>query len=229
MKAAKISIIVLLSLSTLLAASLFLAPLTLESGTITDLDANANRIDHEDLWEDLPPYQKAVYYFGDINCHQKSSRSFYINGNQMPVCSRDVGVFIGNAIGIIPLLFIPISSYVLETMLGVFPKKIKEKALKKPIMKWGLVLGLAFLSVVPLIIDGSYQLISQTSASIADYESNNALRMLTGLMFGAFGGYWIGSMVAALFYITTEENSKQKEAPENITNDNEENGDIKEE
>jgi uncharacterized membrane protein len=36
---------------------------------------------------------------GDTECHQLANRSFFINGNQMPFCSRDVGLFIGLAVG----------------------------------------------------------------------------------------------------------------------------------
>jgi len=42
-----------------------------------------------------------VYDIGDILCHQYSYRSFFINGNQMPICSRCFGVFLGLFIGAI--------------------------------------------------------------------------------------------------------------------------------
>ena len=42
-------------------------------------------------WTELDPYAAFIYAFGDLNCHTKSERSWVINGNQMPVCVRDVG------------------------------------------------------------------------------------------------------------------------------------------
>ncbi len=205
MDLARISVITVFTLTSFLAVSLFLAPASLESGTVTDLDANANMLDYQDKWNDLPLFPKLVYYFGDFNCHQKSERSFYVNGNQMPVCARDVGVFTGTALGVLPLLFIPLSIYVTETMTGVLPSRMQKKVLEKKIYKWSFIIGLAFICVLPLVIDGTYQLISQASAAIPNYESTNLVRVVTGLFFGGFGGYWIGAMVASLFKITQEE------------------------
>ena len=106
---------------------LFLTPMMLATGSIPELSGRANRIDYatedgwgswgnqnhgdnaeighnqEDLglfsWSDLNPIAAFVYAFGDLNCHQKSERSWEINGNQMAVCARDVGLFLGLAIG----------------------------------------------------------------------------------------------------------------------------------
>lgn len=36
-----------------------------------------------------------------MGCHQKPERSFYVNGYQMPVCSRCIGVYIGYLLGIL--------------------------------------------------------------------------------------------------------------------------------
>lgn len=40
-----------------------------------------------------------VYEIGDKLCHQKSDRSYFINGNQLPFCARCTGIWIGMAIG----------------------------------------------------------------------------------------------------------------------------------
>ncbi|WP_461245731.1 DUF2085 domain-containing protein [Treponema sp. R6D11] len=37
-------------------------------------------------------------------CHQKTDRSFFINGFQLPICSRCTGILIGQIIGIILFL-----------------------------------------------------------------------------------------------------------------------------
>ncbi|MCH1587861.1 MAG: DUF2085 domain-containing protein, partial [Flavobacteriales bacterium] len=58
-------------------------------------------MEHDDrlVWTSLNPYAGFVYGFGDLNCHQKHERSFEINSNQMPVCTRDVGIFFGLVVG----------------------------------------------------------------------------------------------------------------------------------
>jgi uncharacterized membrane protein len=38
-------------------------------------------------------------------CHQKTDRSFFINGFQLPICSRCTGILLGQIIGIIIFLF----------------------------------------------------------------------------------------------------------------------------
>ena len=48
----------------------------------------------EFVWSDLDPYAAFIYGFGDLNCHTKAERSWEVNGNQMPVCVRDVGIFL---------------------------------------------------------------------------------------------------------------------------------------
>jgi uncharacterized membrane protein len=44
-------------------------------------------------------FARSIYNFGDSTCHQKNSRSLFINGNQMPLCARDIGIYLGFAIG----------------------------------------------------------------------------------------------------------------------------------
>jgi len=98
-------IIILFFLSFVYAVSLFIAPLTLEPHTVEGLDGNANMIDYSDKWDKLSVYHKAVYTFSDFNCHQKHNRSYTINENQMPVCARDVGIFIGLSFGFLFMSF----------------------------------------------------------------------------------------------------------------------------
>ena len=93
---------------------LFLIPVLLATNTVPELSGRANRIDYatvegwgswgnqndglnEDIgqnqevfgyfsWSELNPIAAFVYAFGDLNCHQKSERSWEINGNQLAVC-----------------------------------------------------------------------------------------------------------------------------------------------
>jgi len=41
-----------------------------------------------------------VYSAGDRLCHQKAERSFFINDNQMPFCSRCTAIWLGLVIGL---------------------------------------------------------------------------------------------------------------------------------
>jgi uncharacterized membrane protein len=41
-----------------------------------------------------------VYLIGDVNCHQQAERSYELNGNQLPICARDVGLLFGMVLGL---------------------------------------------------------------------------------------------------------------------------------
>ena len=47
------------------------------------------------LLTELPTAHAIAYAFGDLNCHNLGERSWTINGNQMPVCVRDLGILLG--------------------------------------------------------------------------------------------------------------------------------------
>ncbi len=78
------------------------------------------------------PISKAVYTFGDWECHQHASRSYFLNGNQMPVCSRCTGIFL--SISVFALIFVFF--------------RIK--------MPFWVIIAL----IVPLALDGGIQMIS---------------------------------------------------------------------
>ena len=111
-------------ISSFFLISFFLVPFYLPENSVPELSGRANAFDYhsEDswgnvqndakggmghnqsehgtfVWSDLDPYAAFIYAFGDLNCHTKAERSWEINGNQMPVCVRDVGIFLGLAIG----------------------------------------------------------------------------------------------------------------------------------
>jgi uncharacterized membrane protein len=50
-------------------------------------------------------FAEAIYNFGDSSCHQLNHRSYFINGNQMPLCARDIGIYLGFAIGALIVTF----------------------------------------------------------------------------------------------------------------------------
>ncbi|MDD1772070.1 MAG: DUF2085 domain-containing protein [Methanomassiliicoccales archaeon] len=83
-----------------LVIAMIAAPLTLPEGSVTELDGKIGSVDNWDDIGELPWPQMVVYFIGDVNCHQQADRSFYLNGNQIPVCARDLGLFAGAAIGL---------------------------------------------------------------------------------------------------------------------------------
>jgi len=128
-------------------------PFMVPEGHAEDLSGGVGVYDNQNVIEQMNPIAKAVYYLGDVNCHQKSERSYSYNQNQMPFCARDVGIFAGLVIGF---------TYALG-------RRIE------------LTLPLILLSLVPIGIDGTVQLLT-------DYESTNIRRVVTGLIAGGVTG-----------------------------------------
>ncbi len=149
--------------------SLIIAPLTLPENTVILGDeGRANIVDYAGLWNKLPLYHRIVYFIGDLGCHQKASRSFYINSNQMPVCSRCTGIFLGIAI-VLPLF------YFLEYFRSTIYKAIVENLFSK---HRTLFILLYILFTAPLVADGLTQ-------TLGLRESTNLIRFITGLMFSS--------------------------------------------
>lgn len=197
-------------------AAFFLAPLTLEPGTVSDLGARANAIDYlgtdgwgssgnepvpahvhdEDAahqhgqfaWSEVNPFAAFVYGFGDLNCHQKHERSWEVNNNQLPVCTRDVGIFFGLFVG--GALFSRRGWNrwtVRDTCLSLFPDAWLASTYERN-RRTLLWLACGLLLCLPLIFDGFLQLLTT-------YESTNMKRVLTGVPFG-FG---LGVLLCGMF------------------------------
>ncbi len=65
-----------------------------------------------------------IYGCGDRLCHQKAERSFFINENEMPFCSRCTAIWLGLAIGIGFMLFYKIEldeKFIILLLIGVVP------------------------------------------------------------------------------------------------------------
>ena len=195
----------------------FLAPLSLPSNSVPELSGRANAIDyafehswgnngHEEggsvghdqslhggkfAWSELNPVWALAYGFGDINCHQKHERSWEINGNQMPVCARDIGIFSGFSLGCLFFLLRGFNRWtVRDTFLSVFndERLIEVYENDRRMMAMLLIMG---IGLIPMGIDGSTQLL------LNSYESNNLLRIITGLGSGFVGGWWFSSAFSA--------------------------------
>jgi len=84
-----------------LVAAVLIAPAMEDPGTVgLDDDGVVGGHEHDEEFEDIEsPLARAIYSAGDLYCHQRGSRSLRLNGNQMPVCARDLGIFIGLVLG----------------------------------------------------------------------------------------------------------------------------------
>jgi uncharacterized membrane protein len=182
--------LIVFALSLFWTVSLFIAPLTLAPDTVSDLNGRANVVDFPDLWDSLPPYHRAIYYFGDFNCHQKWYRSFTINDNQMPVDARMTSIFVFANLGFVTMMFVEADMSISVAMLNVLPKRMRgpiERRLKPELFAIILVI----LTALPVAIDGFYQLLTS-------YESTNLKRVVTGIPFGWMGGVIVGAMIISV-------------------------------
>lgn len=130
-----------------------ISPLLVPANTLHDLSGTVGTRDNDDQFANLSAIPKAIYWIGDGECHQIAERSYFINGNQMPFCSRDLGLFAGLALGFGFTAFYRYKVHPLFVLLGL----------------------------APLALDGGLQLVT-------DYESNNPLRLVTGIVAGVFLG-----------------------------------------
>ncbi len=149
LKITSIVLLVMFVISALWLALVLVAPYLVPADTLTDLSGSVSVRDNADQFEDLGALPRAIYSIGDVECHQIASRSYFLNGNEMPFCARDLGLFVGLAAGLGVVTF--------------YRYKINP--------------FIALLGLVPIGIDGGLQLVT-------DYESNNALRLSTGIIAG---------------------------------------------
>ena len=141
----------------------FIAPLTLTTSSIDDLSGFVGVSDNKKMINDIPAPWDLLYGAGDRLCHQKEERSFFINGNQMPFCSRCTAIWLGLAIGLCFMVFYKI--------------ELNEKFLL-----------LIIIGIVPIGIDGIGQLLNF-------WESNNIIRLITGLLAGIIVGLAIALII----------------------------------
>ncbi len=138
---------------------LFLSPLLLppssvylgNEGKVSIMDNSSYINSHIDN-----PIIRGVYISGDYMCHQHANRSFFINGNQMPYCSRCSGIFLGLSFGFL--------------IAAIFRVRIG--------------FTLYFLAIIPLAIDGVLQLITPyESSNLMRIISGNLVGTFTSLLF----------------------------------------------
>lgn len=101
--------------------------------------------------------EEIVFFLGRAICHQIPERTFNINGHYLPVCARDTGIYIG----------------IFSSLLYLYVSK-RNCADMIPNKKNSFIL---LLCSMPLIIDGF-------GSYLHVYETNNVLRLSTGILFG---------------------------------------------
>jgi uncharacterized membrane protein len=148
------------------------SPLLVPANTLRNLSGTVGTHDNEDQFANLTSIPKAIYWIGDGECHQIADRSYFINGNQMPFCARDLGLFVGLAFGFGLVSFYRYKIHPLYVLLGL----------------------------VPLGIDGGLQLVT-------DYESNNPLRLGTGIV----AGLSLSLLLAHFLFALQEERKRPAE------------------
>ena len=124
-KASFIRIVIGLSL-LIFAVLLIIAPFLEAPGTV-DFGNNGivGKFEHAGNISHMQnPVARAIYTFGDWECHQHASRSFFLNGNQMPVCSRCTAIFLSIGITTFALVFFRIKANFWTILLLILPMAI---------------------------------------------------------------------------------------------------------
>lgn len=176
----------------------FIIPYTHESGSLLDvresLDMSNDQINKEYVL--LSPLN-IIYILGHYTCHQINDRSFFINGNQMPVCSRCLGIYIGMTL----IFFVAI----VRRPTGTFFKSLcrlvissgQSKSMKCTTIT---IIILGVLLSIPMATDVSLQIFTP-------YLSNNITRFVTGFLFGIFEGGCVIGIISHIVFVLTNRNT----------------------
>lgn len=151
---------VFFAVSAFLTVSLFLVPFLSPYGSFADLDGTPGVIDHWDLWSSEDPFTMVLYLTGDVVCHQQMSRTIILNGSEMPVCIRDLGLLMGFMIGCLitslkfghPAIYRNARTYVVVAFLLIFTDWMIQRAfdLNVPFTRMitGLLAGAGFALIL---------------------------------------------------------------------------------
>ena len=102
----------------------FIAPFAIPYSTIDDLSGITGVSDNEIIIDNLSFPWNSIYNCGDSLCHQKADRSFFLNENQMPFCSRCTAIWFGLTIGLGFLIFYKIElnrKFLILILIGLVP------------------------------------------------------------------------------------------------------------
>ena len=102
----------------------FIAPIALPQSSVDNLSGLVGVAENEKTIDEISSPWGAIYGFGDRLCHQKEERSFFINGNQMPFCSRCTAIWLGLAVGLGIMVFYKIElneKFLFLIIIGIVP------------------------------------------------------------------------------------------------------------
>ena len=188
----------LLVLNLVWTASLFICPFIMRPGsTPNGLVGGANIIDHENLWATFPLYPRIIYTIGDAQCHQLYYRSFWLNGNQMPIDERMTSMYVFANLGVLAAIFAQPSTSTGQVMLNALPRFLSRRFARLGTERAGgtiVVLGL-----IPMAIDGFTQLFR-----VNNYESTPLARVVTGALAGFVGGLLVAAMLVTIRQFSIE-------------------------
>ena len=129
---------------------------------------------------------KLVSLYGDLGCHQRPERSFFIHGVQMALCVRCLGITIGFCIAtIVSAKIVPI---------GRFYTAMKRMFFFDEETELYLLFAIVFLFVAPMGFDGGIQLIT-------NYDSQVYMRMITGTLYGYAEGSTCIAAISQYIYL----------------------------
>ena len=112
---------ILFAASLLWVALTIAAPFMVPAGTLVDLTGTVGMRENDDQFEGLGLVPRTMYVIGDLECHQIAERSYFLNGNQLPFCARDLGLFLGLAAGFGVAAFVSIQVNPVLLFLGLTP------------------------------------------------------------------------------------------------------------
>ncbi len=152
-------VLVLFILSSVWLVLVVTSPLMVRPNTLRDLSGVVGGHENEHLFKNLNPLPHAFYWMGDAECHQLANRSYFLNGNQMPFCARDVGLFLGLVLGFLFATFV----------------------------RWKIHPVLVLLGLVPIAIDGGLQIVSSyESTNLLRLATGTLAGLVLALLFAHF-------------------------------------------
>jgi len=178
-------------------ASLFISPFLVSPGSFANQVGGANVIDHENIWATFPLYPRIVYTIGDAQCHQLFYRSFWLNGNQMPIDERMTSMYIFASLGVVAAMFARPSTSTGQVMLDALPAFLRRRLAKLGTERAGA--AIVILGLIPMGIDGFTQLFR-----VNNYESTPLARVLTGGLAGFVGGLLVAAMLVTIRQFSIE-------------------------
>jgi len=178
----------------------FIVPFLHEEASIPNLRFSYENQKSIDLGHQEPIneyFLDYIYLAGHYTCHQRSDRSFYLNDNQLPVCSRCIGIYLGMSLVFLIALW--------QRPKGSFFQSLCQLIKFNPISKkeccdFVIIIGIGAILAIPMLADGFLQIFTS-------YVSNEMTRLFTGFFFGLFeGGLTVGLLSHIAFILKQHEN-----------------------